>query len=294
MSVYIRKLAAKALWGRLAGWEVASVEKWWKDMCLLLPSFFLAVAVVVSVLGVSPKTAETTDNIRSGTAGLEQEKPPEGTKPEGTVYKDGIYKGTGQGFGGPVKVEVTVQEGKIMNIDILSHKKEARRFFKRARKVTKEILEQQNADVDAVSGATYSSYGIIDAVGQALGQAAGNDTGSQGYGKQDQAAGVMEEVADGTFQGSAECRVFKYTVQLKVTFEDGYITKIHHLKVKNNKNPANQDFWKPAYRTLKKDIIKEQDAQVDAVSGATFVSDAMKDAYQDAYQKAVEAKEKEK
>lgn len=104
---------------------------------------------------------------------------------------------------------------------------------------------------------------------------------------------AMTEVADGTFKGSAECKVFRYTVQLQVNFKDGYITKIHHLKVKGNRNPANKSFGKRAYWKLKTSIVEEQGVDgVDAVSGATFASDAIKEAYKVAHRKAVTAKEK--
>lgn len=89
-----------------------------------------------------------------------------------SAYRDGVYTASAQGFGGPITVQVTVQNDTITDISILSHDGETTSYFARARKVVSEILTTGTPDVDSVSGATYSSTGILNAVKRALAKAA--------------------------------------------------------------------------------------------------------------------------
>ena len=88
-------------------------------------------------------------------------------------YKDGIYIGTGNGFGGPVKVEVKVEQGRIVTVTVSEAEGEDEAYLSIATKVLESIVEAQTADVDVISGASYSSKGIIDAVKDALKSAEG-------------------------------------------------------------------------------------------------------------------------
>ena len=83
---------------------------------------------------------------------------------------DGVYTGSGQGFNGPIRVRVTVSGGNITNVEILSHSDDAP-YFNRAKAVIGRLLGKPGKSVDTVSGATYSSRGIIDAVRNALAHA---------------------------------------------------------------------------------------------------------------------------
>ena len=88
-------------------------------------------------------------------------------------YTDGTYEGTGTGFGGSVDVKVTIENGQIQNIEITSAENEDGTYLETAKDVIPKILDAQSADVDVVSGATFSSTGIKDAVADAL-KKAGN------------------------------------------------------------------------------------------------------------------------
>jgi len=87
-------------------------------------------------------------------------------------YKDGTYTGVGQGKNPDLKVSVTVSNGKVRNVEILSANepkgKEALNV------VPKEIIETQSTSVDTVSGATLTSKGIMMAVNDALSKAKNN------------------------------------------------------------------------------------------------------------------------
>lgn len=85
------------------------------------------------------------------------------------TYSDGVFKGSGEGFRGDIDVTVTVENGIISDISIESYKDD-REFLQKAKNgVISAIIKSQSTDVDAVSGATFSSNGIKEAVADALG-----------------------------------------------------------------------------------------------------------------------------
>lgn len=89
-------------------------------------------------------------------------------------YADGTYTGEAQGYGGTVAVELTVENGKITDLTITSAEKEDTAYLDAASAVIDSILEQQSTDVDTVSGATFSSNGILHAAEDALRKAEKN------------------------------------------------------------------------------------------------------------------------
>ncbi|MBQ7886641.1 MAG: FMN-binding protein [Clostridia bacterium] len=78
------------------------------------------------------------------------------------------YIGEAQGFGGPVKVKVTMNGDQIAKIDVLSHSETAGISNAAFDTVPQSIIAAQSADVDIASGATYTSKAIMDAVKDAL------------------------------------------------------------------------------------------------------------------------------
>ena len=90
-----------------------------------------------------------------------------------------MYTGTGTGFGGEIQVNVRIKKGKINKIIIVSAGLETPSYFDKAKDIIDIMIKKQSTDVDAVSGATYSSNGIKEAVNNALIKAAkkkGKDT----------------------------------------------------------------------------------------------------------------------
>ena len=81
---------------------------------------------------------------------------------------DGIYTGSADAFRGDVEVQVTVEKQKVTDISILSYCDTEEYFFRAAPAVIEQMKAEQSLNVDAVSGATYSSNGIIHAVANAL------------------------------------------------------------------------------------------------------------------------------
>ena len=86
-------------------------------------------------------------------------------------YQDGTYQGEGTGFGGTIQVEVVVEQGAITAVNILEASGEDTAYLDMAKAITDSIVESQSAEVDTVSGATFSSNGILEAVSNALDKA---------------------------------------------------------------------------------------------------------------------------
>lgn len=87
------------------------------------------------------------------------------------VYKDGAYTGSAQGFGGAITVQVTLANDEITDIQVTSAPGEDSAYLSQGESVISSIISAQSTDVDTVSGATFSSTGIINAVVDALGKA---------------------------------------------------------------------------------------------------------------------------
>lgn len=85
----------------------------------------------------------------------------------GAQLKDGVYQGTADGYKGTITVSVTVKNGQVTAIDVMS-KSDTDRYFDEAKSLLDKIIGQQSLQVDAVSGATFSSAGLINAVYSAL------------------------------------------------------------------------------------------------------------------------------
>ena len=87
---------------------------------------------------------------------------------DSTNYKDGTYTGEADGFGGTIQVEVNRGHEKIAEINVVSAEKEDGAYLSMAKDIIPKIIDAQSADVDTVSGATFSSTGIKNASEQAL------------------------------------------------------------------------------------------------------------------------------
>lgn len=85
-----------------------------------------------------------------------------------TNYKDGTYTGEADGFGGTIQVEVKIEKNKIAEINVVSAEKEDGAYLSMAKDIIPKIIDAQSADVDTISGATFSSTGIKNASEQAL------------------------------------------------------------------------------------------------------------------------------
>ena len=88
-----------------------------------------------------------------------------------SIYKDGTYTGDAKGYGGNIKVQVTIAGGEITDIEVLSAKDEDEAYYNTAIRIIDDMLDKQSPNVDTISSATYTSTGIKNAVIAALKQA---------------------------------------------------------------------------------------------------------------------------
>ena len=139
----------------------------------LIRSFCLAAVILIlagynQVLKDRSKDEEIT-KLEVQVTKLQQEK--EKTVDIKGTYPDGRWEGGAKGFGGMITVLVTVENGTISEIEITSADGEDKAYLSMAEDIIPKIIEAQSADVYTVSGATFSSTGIRDAVSEALKQA---------------------------------------------------------------------------------------------------------------------------
>lgn len=87
------------------------------------------------------------------------------------IYQDGTFTATAYGYDGNITVHVTIQNDTITDITAETEESDDSYFFDAKSAVIPAIIRSQAADVDACSGATYSSNGIMAAVRAALEQA---------------------------------------------------------------------------------------------------------------------------
>ena len=222
---------------------------------------------------------------------------------ESGTWKDGTYTGSGKGFGGTISVKVTVEDGKISAIDVTSASGETASYFSKAKGIIPKMISGQTTNVDAASGATYSSNGIITAVRNALSKAETgksstkkkkkknkkNKKKNSGSDSNNNIAAPAEGYEDGTYTGSAACsgEQFKeYSVTANVTIKNGKISAVEissTAKGTNLKQFMSRDEIKKLPSLI---VAKNGTGGVDAVSGATYSSHAIFNAVNDALSKA--------
>ena len=157
-------------------------------------------------------------------------------------YKDGEYIGEANGFSGTVKVKVTIKDKKIEQVEVISHSDDTS-YMDSAKNIIQDIKRKQKAEVEVISGATYSSNGIINATKDALEQAKGKTTkpgqseyaikniggGASSAGGSGSAGTKQEtdftDLKDGEYEGIAS-GYYTNSIKVKVTVSGGIITKI--------------------------------------------------------------------
>lgn len=121
-----------------------------------------------------PSQSVTSKPSNSGNTVSKPEKPAQETSKAPVVqnkYKDGKFSGSAYGYDGNIYVTITINDDKITNIEATSDESDPWYFESCVQNVTSQIIASQSTSVDATSGATYSSEGIMAAVGQALNSA---------------------------------------------------------------------------------------------------------------------------
>ena len=271
------------------------MEKWKQAICvgISLNGYTAPVFDIVKAQEAPEHKQKTeTSAVKEGTTQTEESTQMETAK-EGGTYKDGIYTGTGKGFGGQMTVQVTIKDGKIAEVKILNHKDGAS-YISKASSILSAIVKKQSTNVDTVSGATYSSVGIIQATRNALSKAmtdgatleetsalpATTTSSGSAHGASKKVSKVKDAdgYKDGTYTGTGTGFGGKMTVQVVV--KNGKITSV---KILNHKDGSS---YISKAKSILAAIVKKQSTNVDTVSGATYSSKGIIEAVRNALNKA--------
>ncbi len=227
--------------------------------------------------------AAVTDAIKKG-ENSSKDSNKNKTNENPVTYKDGTYTGSADGFSGKVKVKVRIKNGKIKKITILSHS-DTEEYMNKAKALTKRIVSAQNTNLDAVSGATYSSNGILKAVENALKKAVEEkkteeDTDSSDT-TQDQLTPVTGtfDYPDGIYQGVSTG--FGGDIKVSVVILDKTIKAILITE-----HAGEDDNFFNRAKTITTTMTETQNINVDAVSGATLSSNGIIEAVKAAIEAA--------
>lgn len=259
---------------RIAGGECISCQKC-VSWCPKGNAHFRSRYGVLIGVGVTCATIMVSQLLIAGN--LAKEKTADSVKKmaendAGGNFQNGIYTGTGEGYRGKVTVTVKVADGKITEL-VLDDYADDKSYMERAKnRIFQEMISRQNTDVDAVSGATYSSNGLIEAVNKAL----GNDEGEGKKPEQEESedkqsfieAGRFQNLTDGIYTGSADA--FRGDVEVQVTVEKQKVTDISILSYCDT-----EEYFFRAAPAVIEQMKAEQSLNVDAVSGATYSSNGV-------------------
>lgn len=113
-----------------------------------------------------------------------------------STYTAGTYTAEADGYGGVVTVEITTDSSSIKEIVITGDKETPTVGGAALEELTNQVKEAQSADIDGVSGATYTSNAVKEATEIAIAEAKGEEIK-----KEDNEKEVSEVEATGLSQG---------------------------------------------------------------------------------------------
>ncbi|SFG69639.1 Thiamine biosynthesis lipoprotein ApbE [Lachnospiraceae bacterium C7] len=236
-----------------------------------------------------------------------------GIKSVTIVSKDGTYRGSGKGFAGRITVEITIKNKTITSIKIVENQGDNDPYFSSAKGVLKEVVSKQSTNVDTVSGATFSSKGMLEAVNNALAKAKSANGNHKNNNSNDKNHGgsasdttvtdnntdenkkhIDQKYKDGVYEATVVCGpknggAFKpYNLHVKVTIEGGKITDITEINGSGEQyisadsrfiswavNGKGNEISVVEQIKALKDINNISNGNVDAVSRATYSSKAI-------------------
>ena len=185
-------------------------------------------------------------------------------------FTPGTYTAEADGFGGTVSVSITAGENSIEKAEIIG-KDETESVGQAAfETLTQQLIDAQSAEIDGVSGATFTSNAVKEAAQKAISQA----------------EGTAEETASGTLTPGT------YTA-VKEGFQHGEVTvsvTVDETSIKDVSVTSITDHPVTVIRTpveqIPAAIVENQSYNVDAVTGATLTSNAIKNAVKDCLEQA--------
>lgn len=245
-----------------------------------------------------------------------------GMKAPSGGYTDGVYTAKSYGYRSYITVRVAIKGGKISNIKVLSES-EDRPYFTNAKAVIGRVISKQGTNVDTVSGATYSSKGILAAVKKCLIKASKskatkekveeNKPDTSQDASDDDKTSWGDNSSDGKGDSSYQCKLYANgtwtgegagynilvdggdtKITLQVTTLDDKITGIKIVS-----HAEDNPYFRYATRGkgiklgVIEQVLNKQASDVDVVSGATYSSKGLMSAIADALEKAKAALEEQ-
>ena len=246
------------------------------------------VSGIVLLLSLKPATGPTSAQAAGGAAS-QQSAASQDSPQGGSGQQTGTHSVTGEVAKtqyGPVQVRLTMSGGKITKAEAVQAPKGGLSDQKTAMAVPKlnqEAVAAQNAKIDAVSGATYTSGGYKQSLQSAIdkakassgsGSPSGSAGGSGSSGSAAQARTVTGNVAQTQYG----------PVQVRLTVSGGKITKADAVQAP--KGGLSDQKTAMAIPKLNQEAVSAGSANIDAVSGATYTSTGYKQSLQSALDKA--------
>ncbi len=219
----------------------------------------------------SEETSEETEKSESDEeSDSDEESSAESTESdERDTSANGVLEGTAEGHNGPIKVEVTVEDDEIKEVEVVDHEESKGYSDKALKEIPAAIIKENSTDVEVISGATKTSEGIIKAVEDAL------------ENKDDDKKESTKKAANASDEAKVEVDGDKVTVEIEghngpmiveVIFENG-IKEVNIIEHEESKGYSDK-----ALKEIPAAIVKEDSTDVEVVSGASVTSQAIIDA----------------
>ncbi|MBE7007933.1 MAG: FAD-binding protein [Ruminococcaceae bacterium] len=227
-----------------------------KSFAILLTLALLVSTLALSLTGCANQPAK-------------EETPP---AQETGIYTPGTYTGEAQGFGGTVTVSITVDANNILDVKAEGPNETETVGGAALEPLAQQVKDAQGAEIDGVTGATFTSDAVKAATTLAIAAAKGEKV-------EPTPAAAAVTIPDGTYTGKTASFGVMKEMELAVTFKDGKIEKIETVCA-GSATQANEDEYSPIYATVEEKlfprIIESQSLSVDAITGATVSSNAAK------------------
>lgn len=191
--------------------------------------------------------------------------------------QDGWYIGSGKGFEGQIVVAAEINDHAVAAVKLVASKESHSANTTVIPQLIETANQQKTLQVDAISGASHTSGGVIKALAAIQRQATGKKAIAQ----------TETTLQDGTYQATAKSLKDREglpgvgEMTLSATFKDNQIETIEVPEYTDTKIMGGM-----AFDLLKKQVVDHQSTDVDAISGATVSSQAFLSALDDCIQQA--------
>ena len=199
----------------------------------------------------------------------------EASQKEQGIYTPGTYTSTAKGFGGDITVSMTFDSEKILEVNVTGDQETAGIGSNAVADLPDLIMEAQNTEVEAVSGATISSKAILLAAEDCILQAKGEEKTT-----------AAVKMKPGTYTAYSESFQPGDGLNVSVTVSE---TEIVSIEVDQENTSDTPPVLQSAIDRLIPRMLEYQSVSIDAVTGATASSNAIKNATEQAVAEALAA-----